>query len=252
MEAFDPARASRPATRRGKRWGAGRRGAVIAIGRDRFERAAAIASRPGTPRVICCGSRAWSATIRPVGMSWRESLGVRSIESRSPRRSRPRCYRMRDEAIREVFPTTSELADKLVRSAPASGITIFSWWSSGPTAAASSSACQPGPTAAPRRHQHEAAGAQAARVHVGGPPLVRGDRHPQPARVRPGLLRQRGRRARRRQADRRALQGPGLRACPRARPAGVDRLARADDRDLLVAPEPGEFYSAIPTSAWTS
>ena len=40
------------------------------------------------------------------------------------------------------------------------------------------------------RHEHEAARAQGPRVHLGRPPRLRGDRHSESARVRPGVLRQ--------------------------------------------------------------
>ena len=105
---------------------------------------------------------------------------------------------------------------------------------------------------AARGVEHEAAGAQAARVHVGRPARLRRDRHPEPARVRPGLLRQGRRRPRRREADRRPLQGPGLRARARARAAGGDRRpGRRRPRPSACRRPRRSSTSAIPTTGWT-
>ena len=72
------------------------------------------------------------------------------------------------------------------------------------------------------------------------------DRHAQPARVRPGLLREARRRGGRRQADRPPLQDPGLRA------GGVPRRARGDPdpastTDTYSLPQSQEeFYFSLP------
>ena len=63
--------------------------------------------------------------------------------------------------------------------------------------------------------------------------------HAQPARVRPGLLRQERRRRGRRQADRAPLQDPGLRAGRAPGRARGDPQPPADHRHLLAAAEPG-------------
>ena len=60
-------------------------------------------------------------------------------------------------------------------------------------------------------------------------------RHAEPARIRPGLLRQERRRRGRRQADRASLQDAGLPARRASRRAGGDPRAAADDRHLVAA-----------------
>ena len=62
------------------------------------------------------------------------------------------------------------------------------------------------------RDQHEAADAQAARILSRRPAELRRARHAEPARIRPGLLREERRRRGRHQADRASLQDAGLRA----------------------------------------
>ena len=83
------------------------------------------------------------------------------------------------------------------------------------------------------RDEHEAARAQADRVHLGRPARLRGRRHAQPARVRPGVLRQGRRRAGRRQADRaastraRSTRSPASSGCRRRSPRGRRRPRRS-------------------------
>ena len=100
---------------------------------------------------------------------------------------------------------------------------------------------------ADRRDEHEAARAQAHRVHVGRLARLRRDRHAQPARVRPGLLRQGRRRPRRHQADRAALQDAGLRARARSRPAGRRSPSAHPTTETFSLPQTQEeFYFGHP------
>ncbi len=68
---------------------------------------------------------------------------------------------------------------------------------------------------------------------------LRRRRHAEPPRVRPGLLREAGRRRRRRQADRAPLQVAGLRARRVPRRARRDPPPAADDRHVLAAADAG-------------
>ena len=81
---------------------------------------------------------------------------------------------------------------------------------------------------------------------------LRGRRHAQPARVRPGLLREAGRRRRRREADRAPLQDAGLRA------GAAPRRARGDPATARRRPTPTRCRrrrrsstSRCPTRRWT-
>jgi len=110
----------------------GRRGAVIAIsgGIDSSVAAAISVRALGPSRVICLRlpERDVGDDSSKLGLELAESLGVRSIEEPiTAALEGLGCYRMRDEAIMEVFPDYEpSWRHKLVRSAPASGITIFS------------------------------------------------------------------------------------------------------------------------------
>ena len=168
----------------------------------------------------------------------------------SEKPGRSRFYRRRDEAIREVFPDYEpELApqdralaglgrgDRLLARRRATG-----------RDRRRRGGCPLGRLpAVDRRDEHEAAGPQAARVQLGRPPPLRGRRHAEPARVRPGLLREGRRRARRREADRRPVQEPGLRPRPRARPArGRSPRGRRRPRRSACRRAQEEFYFGYP------
>ena len=86
-----------------------------------------------------------------------------------------------------------------------------------------------------RGDELQAAHAQDDRVLPRRPAQLRRRGHAQPARVRPGLLREAGRRRRRLQADRPPLQDAGLRARRRTSACRErDPRAAADDRHLLA------------------
>src|SRR4029079_10350180 len=102
---------------------------------------------------------------------------------------------------------------------------------------------------APGRIEHEAADAEAARVHLGRPALLRGRGNAEPARIRSGVLRQGRRRARGPEADRRPVQGPGLCARPRARAPGVGRHALPADRHVQPPADPGGVLLRPPVRA---
>ena len=99
-----------------------------------------------------------------------------------------------------------------------------------------------------RRHQHEAAHPQADRVLPRRPAELRGDRHAEPAGIRPGLLCEERRRRRRRQADRASLQEPGLHAGRGARRAGGNPPPAADHRHLVAGAVAGGvlLLAAVP------
>ena len=191
--------------------GLGRRGAVVAVsgGVDSGVAAGLCGPRP-RPRARAAACACPSATSASVPSTSASSSPRRSARepsrSRSPPRSRGSVATdRRDEAIRQVFPDYEpDWQHKLVRSrADAAGSSSSRSSSSGPTAPRSSGGCRPDAyQRADRRDEHEAARPQAPRVHLGRPARLRGDRHAEPARVRPGVLRQGRRRARRREADR--------------------------------------------------
>ena len=200
--------------------GLGRRGAVVATsgGIDSSAVAGICVRALGAEKVhlLRLPERDVGDSSSDLALELAECLGARSIEEPiTAALEGLGCYEQRDEAIRAVFPDYEpSWKHKLVRSAPSASITVFSLVVE-----------RPDGTQDQRRmpadsylsllggDEHEAAGPQAPRVHLGRSALLRRDGHPEPARVRPGLLRQGRRRARRREADRRPLQGPGLRGC---------------------------------------
>ena len=76
--------------------------------------------------------------------------------------------------------------------------------------------------------------------------------HAEPARVRPGLLRQARRRRGRRQADRAPVQVAGLRARGAPRRARRRSAARPPTTDTYSLPQSQEeFYFSLPYDRWT-
>ena len=98
----------------------------------------------------------------------------------------------------------------------------------------------------------QAAHPQDARVLPRRPAQLRRGRHAEPARVRPGLLREDRRRRGRLQADRPPVQDPGLPARRGPRRAGGDphRPPTTDTYSLPQTQE--EFYFSLPYARWTS
>ena len=96
-----------------------------------------------------------------------------------------------------------------------------------------------GLSAADRGDELQAARPQDDRVLPRGPAELRRRRHAEPARVRPGLLREARRRRRRHQADRAPVQDTGLCARRVPRRAGGDPPPPADDRHVLAAADAG-------------
>ena len=98
-----------------------------------------------------------------------------------------------------------------------------------------------------RRHQLQAARAQDARVLPRGPAALRGRRHAQPARVRPGLLRQAGRRRSGHQAHRPPVQDAGIRARRRSSGCRTRSSSAPPTTDTFSLPQSQEeFYFALP------
>ena len=88
--------------------------------------------------------------------------------------------------------------------------------------------------------------AQDDRVLPRRSPELRGRRHAEPARVRPGLLREAGRRRGRREADRAPLQDAGLRARRHLGvPEEIQRRPPTTDT-FSMAQTQEEFYFALP------
>lgn len=110
----------------------GRRGAVVAIsgGIDSSVSAGICVRALGPDRVLTLRlpERDVGDSSSMLGEELASSLGVRSIEEPiTAALEGLGCYRRRDEAIREVFPDYEPAwKHKLVRSAPSSGITVFS------------------------------------------------------------------------------------------------------------------------------
>ena len=244
-DADQRARARRRGRRRLRRGRLGRRRRRSAAGR----------SVPSTSLCLRMPERDVGDSSSDLGLELAEALGARTEEEPiTDALEALGCYRRRDEAIRQVFDDYEpSWRHKVVRSAPTGGMTFFSLVVERPDGTTERRRMPPGPVPRPDRgDEHEAAHPQAARVHLGRPARICGDRDAEPARVRPGVLRQGRRRARRREAGGRALQGPDVRARPRARPAGGDRRrGRRPPRPSASRRPRRSSTSAIRTSRWT-
>ena len=98
-----------------------------------------------------------------------------------------------------------------------------------------------------RGDELQAADAEDARVLPRRPARLRGRRHAEQARVRPGLLRQERRRGRRREADRAPLQDPGVRRSPRHLGVPEEIRSRPPTTDTYSLPQSQEeFYFSVP------
>ena len=182
--------------------------------------------------------------------------------SRSSRTSRPRsralgCYRRQDEAIRTRRPRVRRRLEVQARAAldprgrPAQRHAAHGAEPARRRRSTVRLHARRLP-AARRRDQLQAARAQDDRVLPRRSPELRRRRHAEPPRVRPGLLRQAGRRRRRLQADRAPLQDAGLRSSPRTSAsrrrsaAGRRRPTRSRCRRRRRS-----STSRCPTTAWT-
>ena len=236
-----------------------KRGAVVgALRRDRLERLRGALRAAFGPR----------ARARRLLMPEADRPATRSSSQPSraetARRSRPcsrtsrgmleaaGCYRRRDDAIRQVLPDYGEgWRAKIVLPSAARRRPLPPLLGRGRVARRRAAARR----ASPRRPTASVVAAtnfkqrdpEDARVLPRRPPRLRGRRHAEPARVRPGLLRQERRRRGRRQADRAPLQDPGLparrgrSACPseiRSRPPTTDTYSLPQSQE--------EFYFSAP------
>jgi NAD+ synthase len=110
----------------------GRRGAIVAIsgGIDSSVVAAICVRALGPERVLCLRlpERDAGGTASDLGQELAESLGVESVEEPiTAALEGLGCYRLRDEALRDVFPDyRPDWKHKLVRSPPSGGIIVFS------------------------------------------------------------------------------------------------------------------------------
>ena len=235
-----------------------RRGAVVGLsgGIDSSVVAAlcvrALGRRTGA-RPVHAGARLVGRRAAP-GKPARRTTRHRS-RGRGPRPRRSTalgCYQRQIEAIRKVVPEYGDgwkLQDRsAVDPRERAPQRLPADRRRARTASERSSAHASGRLPPARRsHQLQAARPQDDGVLPRRPAELRRGRHAQPARVRPGLLRQAGRRRGRLQADRAPLQDAGL-------PAGrAPRRARGDPQRGRPPPTPTrcrrrqeEFYFALP------
>ena len=211
----------------------------------------------GPEHVLCLRlpERDAASESSDIGLELANSLGARTVEEPiTDALEALGCYRRRDEAIRRVFPEYEPgWRHKLVRSRPTGGMIVFSLVVERPDGTEEQRRMPPDAyrelLAASNMKQRtrkllEYTWADRLSYAVAGTP--------EPARVRPGVLRQGRRRARGREADRPPLQGPGLRARARAGPPGVGRLPLPDHRHVQPARRPRRSStSATRTSGWT-
>ena len=193
-----------------------------------------------------------------LGRMLADRLGIEHVvEDIAPMLTAAGCYARRDDFIRKLVPEFGPgWGCKVVIANALKGegysLTIAGGAVAGRRAAEAAHAARR-LSRHRRRHQHEAAHAQADRVLPRRPAELRGDRHAEPARIRPGLLRQERRRRGRRQADRASLQDPGLRSSPSI--SACRRRSAAGRRP----PTPGRWRrrrrsstSRCPIARWTS
>ena len=232
-----------------------RRGAVVAMsgGIDSSVVAALCARALGPERVARAvmperDSSERRAAPRPL---LAEQLGIEHVvEDIAPRSTALGCYERQPRRSGRSFPSTATAgaaSSCCRRSSTASGSTSSQLTVAEPgrRRAHVAHAARRVP-ADRRRHQLQAADPQDDRVLPRRPAELRRRRHAEPARVRPGLLREAGRRRRRLQADRAPLQDPGLRA---GRVPGRARgdPARPPTTDTFSLPQTQEeFYFALP------
>ena len=222
----------------------GRRGAVVAVsgGVDSGVVAALCVRALGPERVLCLRlpERDVGDSSSDLGLELAETLGCATVEEPITEALEALgCYRRRDEAIREVFPDYEpSWRHKLVRSPPTGGMIVFSLVVERPDGTTDQRRMPPD-----AYRELLAATNMKQRVRklleytLGRPARLRGDRHPEPARVRPGVLRQGRRRARRREADRRPLQEPGLRARARRSACRRGSPSRAPTTETFSLPQ---------------
>ena len=204
----------------------------------------------GTPRATRCASAGMLAE-QPRDPARRRGHRRRSLAALG-------CYERQAEAIRMVFPEYGDglalQARPALRCSRATGSTSRS--SPSPTRTGDERRSRMPPAAYLQlvaatnfkqrtRMMMEYYHADRLNYAVAGTPNL--------ARVRPGLLREAGRRGGGLQADRPPLQDPGLRARRVPRGAGGDPARAADDRHVLARPDAGGVLlrAAVP-ARWTS
>ena len=193
------------------------------------------------------GTRARRASGRPAS----------SCRTSRPTLEAIGCYAQRDEAVRARLPGLRrrlEVQDRDHRR-PRRAHTMPSISScSGPASTADRDAPPRGARVSSdrRRHQLQAAHPQDDRVLPRRSAQLRRDRHAEPARVRPGLLREERRRLGRRRSPSRICTR--RRSTPMARhlglpPAICDAVPTTDTYSLWQGQD--EFYFALPHARWT-
>ena len=220
---------------------------VEALGRE--ERARACSCRRRIPTPTACASAAWWRT-RSASSTW----------SRTSRRcsTAAGCYSRRDDFIRKLVPEFGaglglQGRDRQ-RARARRATTSPRWWCSRRTARREKLRMPldvylgiVAATNMKQRTRKQIEYYHADRLNYA---VIR---HAEPARIRPGLLRQERRRRGRRQADRASLQEPGLSACRASRRAGGNPPPAADHRHLVAgADRRRSSTSRCPITRWTS
>ena len=239
-----------------------RRGAVVAVsgGIDSAVTAALCVRAFGADRtlaVLMPEADSAEDTLELSGLL-AEALGIEAVvEDITPILSATGCYVRRDEAVRAVVPQFGPgWKFKLVLPSvlATDSYRLFSVVAESPEGEQNRG---PAPRLrvphGRRCHELQAANAEDDRVLPRRPAELRRRRNAEPARVRPGLLREAGRRSGRRQADRAPLQDAGLPAGGPPRRARAHPLAAADDGHLPArADAGGVLLLARLRPRWTS
>ena len=238
-----------------------RRGAVVGLsgGIDSSVTAALCVAALGPSNVfgdLHAGEGFRSATACASAGCVADSLGIEHVvEDIAPMLPAAGCYQRRDDSIRELVPEFGAglglQGGARQRAAGRAATTSPSWWCSRRTASAQKLRMPldvylgiVAATNMKQRTRKQIEYYHADRLNYAVA------RHAEPARIRPGLLRQERRRRRRRQADRASLQdarstsSPSTSACRRksaARPPTTDTWSLAQTQE--------EFYFALPYRA---
>ena len=186
-------------------------------------------ARNGSSACTCrSGSRRPTPSMLSRLVSRLPGHRLRAARSISPILEAAGCYRRRDDAIRMVCPEYGPgYRSKIVLPSviDSDSFRLYSVVVLAPDGTADQAPAHPRVLPRDRRRDElQAAGPQDARVLPRGPAQLRRHRDAEPARVRPGLLREARRRLRGRQADRPPLQD---RRCTRSRSTSASRRRSA-------------------------
>ena len=233
----------------------GRKGAIIAIsgGIDSSVAAALCvrALKPERVLALLLPETESSDDNSRLGSLLARHIGVEAItETITPMLEAEGCYRRRDEAISALIPEyRPDWKSKIVLPSVVDSDSYRLFSDRRASAGRDPEARPADARSVPQhrgRHELQAAQPQDARVLPRRSSELRRRRHAQPARIRPGVLREAGRRRRRPETDRPPLQDAGLRA---GRRAGVPEeiRTRPPTTDTYSLPQTQEeFYFSLP------